>query len=140
MTLIGRIVLVLVAFIIAAICAFSALIFFTSSMLNEVVFDRPPEYVDPYFIADYFAVLLLLGSGVMIASAVTVVAVIVGEVANIRSWIYYVGISGLAFAATPIIAAYPGDIAFPNSELLTMCASAGFVGGFVYWLLAGRSA
>ena len=53
---------------------------------------------------------------------------------------YYVLASGLAFAATPIIAAYPPGSGLPNADLMTICASAGFVGGFVYWLLAGRSA
>lgn len=141
MALLGRIILVIVAFIIAAICALSVLLFLTSSLLEEIVMERPPEYVDPGIVADYFAILILLGYGALIASAVTIVAVAIGEIANIRSWIYYVLTAGGAFAATPVLAVYPAEFAaVPDTELITMCASAGFVGGFVYWLLAGRSA
>lgn len=140
MALLGRIVLVIVAFIIAAICALSVLLVLTSSLLEEIVMERPPEYVDPGIVADYFAILILLGYGALIASAIMVVAVAIGEIANIRSWLYYVLAAGGAFAATPVLAVYPAEFAMPDTQLITICASAGFVGGFVYWLLAGRSA
>ena len=126
MNFLGRIVLVIVAFIISAICAFSALVFLTGSLLDDMVVERPPETIDPFFVADYFAILIVLGYGVLIASAATVLAVVVGELSHIRSWMYYVLASGLAFAATPIIAAYPPGSGLPNADLMTICASAGF--------------
>ena len=45
-------------------------------------------------------------------------------------------------AAIPILAAPPADHlpAIPAGQYMTIFAAAGFVGGFAYWLLAGRNA
>ena len=105
---------------------------------------------------------LAAGSGWMGAAifAVTVVpaltivpalvAVIIGEALHIRSWMYYVLAGGAALLAVPLLARAPGDlasralpslmVALPAGQYMTIFAAAGFVGGFVYWLLAGRNA
>ena len=104
---------------------------------------------------------LAAGSGWMGAAifAVTVVpaltivpalvAIIIGEALHIRSWMYYVLAGGAALLAVPLLARAPGDlvvapaelmVALPSGQYMTIFAAAGFVGGFVYWLLAGRNA
>jgi hypothetical protein len=70
------------------------------------------------------------------------VAVVIGEALRIRSWMYYVLAGGAAMAAIPILAAPQADHlpAIPAGQYMTIFAAAGFVGGFAYWLLAGRNA
>ena len=59
--------------------------------------------------------------------------VITGEVARIRSVLFYVGGGGLAAAAIPLL--------IKGSALnWQIFATAGFAGGAVYWLIAGRRA
>ena len=69
--------------------------------------------------------------------------VIVGEVARIRSAFYYVVGGGVALAVVPLLT----RIGQPDARVLELSpvvwqvlATAGFAGGFVYWLLAGRNA
>ena len=67
------------------------------------------------------------------------VAVVIGEVLRLRSWMYYVPAGGAALAVVPLLAAPPGaDLtAIAASHYMTIFAAAGFAGGFIYWLLAG---
>jgi hypothetical protein len=70
------------------------------------------------------------------------IAVVAGEVLRVRSWLYYVIAGGLALAAIPIMAA-PDMTELPAivaSRSTTIFATAGFAGGFIYWLLAGARA
>jgi hypothetical protein len=70
------------------------------------------------------------------------VAVVIGEVLRVRSWIYYVLAGGAALAVVPLLAAPQGaDVAaIVSSHYMTIFAAAGFAGGFIYWLLAGARA
>jgi hypothetical protein len=76
------------------------------------------------------------------------IGVVIGEALHIRSWIYYVLAGGGALLAVPLLAAgrrelrgTPADLmALPAHQYMTIFAAAGFIGGFVYWLLAGRNA
>jgi hypothetical protein len=70
------------------------------------------------------------------------VAVVIGEVLRLRSWIYYVLAGGAALAVVPLLAAPQGaDLAeIAASHYMTIFATAGFAGGFIYWLLAGARA
>ena len=70
------------------------------------------------------------------------IAAIAGEALRIRSWMYYVLAGGAAMAAIPVLASPRSDQlpALPASQYMTIFAAAGFVGGIVYWLLAGRNA
>ncbi len=72
-----------------------------------------------------------------------VAAVLVGELFHIRSGLYYTLAGGAALAAIPLLAG-PGDAAngagAPAADYMTLFAAAGFTGGFIYWLLAGRKA
>ena len=93
--------------------------------------------------APVFGMVLFVGT---ITPALTVLpaalAAIIGEALRIRSWMYYVLAGGAAMAAIPILAAPQADHlpAIPAGQYMTIFAAAGFVGGFAYWLLAGRNA
>jgi hypothetical protein len=69
-------------------------------------------------------------------------AVVVGEILRIRSWMYYVLAGGASLAAVPLLIA-PTSADLPSilaSQYMTIFAAAGFAGGFIYWLLAGARA
>jgi hypothetical protein len=70
------------------------------------------------------------------------IAVVAGEVLKMRSWVYYVLAGGASLLAIPLLAgtAEAGSAAIPAGEYMTIFATAGFSGGFVYWLLAGARA
>jgi hypothetical protein len=88
----------------------------------------------------------MLMAAVRLMSAVTVLPalalVIVGEVARIRSSLFYVIGGGLALAAIPLLARFGsfGSGPVPGNLVWQIFATAGFAGGLAYWLLAGRKA
>ena len=93
--------------------------------------------------APWFGVVLFAGTVVPALTALPAILVaIVGEVLRVRSWLYYVPAGGAALAVVPLLTgAPPADLpALPPDQYLTIFAAAGFAGGFVYWLLAGRRA
>ena len=93
--------------------------------------------------APWFGAVLFAGT---VAPALTalpaILAAMVGEVLRVRSWLYYVPAGGVALAVVPLLTgASPADLpTLPPGQYLTIFAAAGFAGGFVYWLLAGRRA
>jgi hypothetical protein len=71
-----------------------------------------------------------------------VLAALIGEIARIRSILYYVIAGGAAAVLMPLIATR-ADMAGPaaySGQYFAIIATAGFAGGFVYWLIAGRNA
>ena len=69
----------------------------------------------------------------LIPLLIALAVVVAGEVARIRSALYYVGGGGLAVSAIPLLL---------NGSALNwqVVATAGFAGGAIYWLFAGRRA
>ena len=67
---------------------------------------------------------------------------IVGEVARIRGALYYVVGGGIALAVVPCLTRIgkPVGVLELSPVVWQVLATAGFAGGFVYWLLAGRNA
>lgn len=90
-----------------------------------------------------FGVVLFAGA---VTPALTILpalaAVIAGEVLRLRSWMYYVLAGGASVVAIPLLTSPRAeDIqSLPASPYLSIFAASGFVGGFVYWLLAGARA
>jgi hypothetical protein len=88
----------------------------------------------------------ILDQGVMLVASTTVIPallmVIAGEIARIRSLVYYVVGGGLALAAIPLLARFgpAAAVTEPQALVWQVFATAGFAGGFVYWLIAGRNA
>lgn len=68
--------------------------------------------------------------------------VIVGEVARIRSALYYIVGGGVSIALVPLLVrlADPGQVLGLSPTVWQVLATAGFAGGLVYWLIAGRNA
>ena len=68
------------------------------------------------------------------------IAIIIGEVMNIRSALYYTAAGGAALAVIPILARAAENTSAPFSSYMSLFAAAGFIGGFAYWALAGARA
>ena len=92
------------------------------------------------------AILDMVGMALRFATVHTLVPalllVIVGEVARIRSAVYYIVGGGVALAVVPLLTrmGQPTTVLELSPVVWQVLATAGFAGGFVYWLLAGRTA
>ena len=139
---IGRIIWVPIAFILSAIVGAIILFMLVSERITQTVV--PNDMLSPEAIDSY---LELLKAGEHLSSALTIVPavalVIIGEVASIRSAIYYVLGGGAALAAIPLLARISevgSSILMPSEAVWHIFATAGFAAGLMYWLLAGRRA
>lgn len=90
--------------------------------------------------ADMLFALLRLMSALTVLPALALI--VIGEVARIRSALFYVIGGGAALAAIPLMARFGslGSGALQGNLVWQIFATAGFAGGFAYWLLAGRRA
>jgi hypothetical protein len=69
-------------------------------------------------------------------------AAVIGEVARVRSLLYYLVAGGASAALMPLIAtnAEVTQNSTYAAPYFSIMATAGFVAGLVYWLIAGRNA
>jgi hypothetical protein len=129
------------AFIIAASVALGTLFFLGAIWVGDELRAAAPD--DPLLrqhgAAPVFGMVLFAST---VAPALTAlpgaIATIAGEALKLRSWMYYVPAGGVSLAAIPVLA--PAQPSLPTGQYMAIFAAAGFVGGFVYWLLAGRNA
>jgi len=142
---IGRLIWVPLAFLISAAGTVFFLVFIAKERVVEAMAGRGPDSASLAAIFDLLRQGQILMSGLTIIPAVLVV--IVGEVARIRSSLFYIVGGGLAFAAVPLLARYgqaaPGasiSSMLPPTLVWQVFATSGFLGGWVYWFLAGRNA
>ena len=141
----GRLIWVPIAFVLSALGTAFFLAMIAKERVVEALAGRGPDETSLLAIFELLRQGQLLLSGVTIIPAVIVV--IVGEVARIRSVLYYIVGGGLALAAVPLLARY-GQAAsgagisalLPPTLVWQVFATAGFLGGWVYWVLAGRNA
>lgn len=137
----GRLLIVIPFALLASMLA--SLFVFTTLGLERVTTFLHLNPVDAQDPDQFFAA---MDQGLMLMASITVIPallmVIVGEIARIRSIIYYVAGGGLALAAIPLLARFgqAGAINAPEAVVWQVFATAGFAGGFVYWLIAGRNA
>lgn len=142
---IGRLIWVPIAFLLSAAGTMFFLVMIAKDRILEAAAGRGPDS------GSVFAIIELMRQGQVLLSALTVIpaliVVIVGEVARIRSVLFYIVGGGLAMAAVPLLARYgqaaPGvslQSLIPATLVWQVFATAGFLGGWVYWLLAGRNA
>jgi hypothetical protein len=136
---------VIVAFCVAAFVALAVLFALGSMWVgDELRAAAPPN--DPFMShggATLYGIALFASTVTPALTALPgLVAVVVGEVLRLRSWIYYVLCGGAALVAIPILAgaSTSNQSAVPAGEYMTIFAAAGFAGGFIYWLLAGARA
>jgi hypothetical protein len=135
---------VILAFCLAAFAALAVLFALGAIWVGDELRTAAPA--DPMLHhggAPVFGIVLFAGT---VAPALTslpgLIAVVAGEVLRLRSWMYYVLAGGAALAAVPLlVGTRNSDVeAVASSEYMAIFLAAGFAGGFVYWLLAGRNA
>lgn len=137
---IGRLLWVPVAFLLALLLTGLVLVTLGLERITQAVEGR---WQDSDSISGLFELLL---QGQMLASGLTLVpalaVVMVGEIARIRSSLYYILGGGLAVAAVPLLARFgeAGAVTMTAAPVWQVLATAGFAGGWLYWLLAGRRA
>lgn len=141
----GRLIWVPIAFVISAAGTVFFLVMISKERIVEAMAGRGPDGTSLMAVLDLLRQGQILLSGLTLIPAVLVV--VVGEVARIRSVLYYIVGGGLAFAAVPLLARYgqaaPGasiSTLLPPTLVWQVFATAGFLGGWVYWFLAGRNA
>jgi hypothetical protein len=132
---------VVVAFGVAVAVALLALFALGGMWVGEELRAAAPGDPVYEFGSNWIGAVLFAGT---VTPALTILpalaAAIAGEALKVRSWMYYVLAGGAALAAVPLLAGDPASAGLPAGQYMTIFAAAGFAGGFVYWLLAGRSA
>jgi hypothetical protein len=137
---IGRIIGVCVSFIAAALVTLFVIVSLGQERIVQAMAGRSVDEAAIGAAFDLLIVAVALFSSYTLLPALLLI--IVGEAARIRSALYYVIGAGVALCMAPLLA----RVADPSSALATpatiwqVFATAGFAGGFVYWLLAGRNA
>ena len=140
--IVARMLWVAFAFLIAACVALAALFALGAAWVSgELIAAAPNDPVLNQGGAPVLGMVLFAGN---VAPALTalpgLIAVVAGEALRLRSWMYYVPAGGAALLAIPLLASPIHADFTAGSRWLAVFAAAGFVGGFVYWLLAGRKA
>ncbi len=135
-----RVIVVTFAVMVAAAVTVTVLLSIGLEQLTQVWRGQGP------LVGDLDSALVVVRGGFRLASATTIVPalllVAVGEIARIRAPLYYILGGGAALAAIPLIARLTetGATGMPALLVWEIFATAGFAGGAVYWLIAGRRA
>jgi hypothetical protein len=137
---IGRIIMVPLGFILAALTTLFVIVSLGQERIVQAMTGRNPDEATIGAAFDLGRLALALLSVQTLLPALLLV--IVGEVARIRGAMYYVIGGGVALALVPLLARLgePGTVLGLAPAVWQVLATAGFAGGFVYWLLAGRNA
>ncbi len=138
---IGRIILVLLGFFLATLASAAAFLSLTASWYTEAMGE-----VDP--------ILRVLGLGEQLFRALDyldavgwprvllpgIIVVIAGEVFQTRSLIFYLLGGAIAVFVIPMLVgqAEGWQFQFPNARYTSIFLTSGFVGGLIYWFVAGR--
>lgn len=140
MRAVGRILWLPFAFLLAAAVTVFVILSLGQERIVQAVTGRGPDEVTLNAGFD----LLRLASSLISVQALlpALLLVIIGEVARIRGSLYYVVGGGAALALVPLMSrlSQPLTVLDLSPVVWQVLATAGFAGGFVYWLLAGRNA
>ena len=140
MRAVGRILWLPIAFLLSAAVTVFVILSLGQERIVQAVTGRGPDEVTLNAGFD----LLRLASSFVSAQALlpALLLVIIGEVARIRGSLYYVVGGGAALAVVPLMSrlSQPLTVLDLSPVVWQVLATAGFAGGFVYWLLAGRNA
>jgi hypothetical protein len=136
----GRIILLPLAFALAAVATLVVVFSLGQERVVEALSVRGPNEVPVDAIMDVLALGLRFASVHSLVPALLLV--IVGEAARIRSAVYYIVGGGVALAVVPLLTrmGQPAAVLELSPAVWQVLATAGFAGGFVYWLVAGRNA
>ncbi len=137
---VGRIILVPLGFILASLAAVAVLFTLGMEHFTHAMHRREVDADAVSAMFGLFADTLALFSTFTVIPAILLV--IVGEVARIRSSLYYILGGGAVLAAWPLLSRMSAAAQDPSQlgVVWTVFATAGFTGGFIYWLIAGRRA
>ena len=140
MSLLGRIIVIIFALIVASMAAGVAL------AIGIVAPDWATMDSDPVERVSFFVVSFFKTSFVgAVAIAPAFLLIVLGEALRIRSFIYY----GVAGALVGLVSYFGSNISMllenttdipPVEHTLPLAAAAGVIGGIAYWLIAGRKA
>lgn len=137
---VGRLILIPIAFVLAAGTAAAIVVTLGLEHVTRAMHgsDAGEETVVRTF--DAFQQLAAVTSGLSIIPALAVI--VLGEVGRIRSWLFYMIGGGVALACAPLLANISAQeaIVVPATTVWQVLAAAGFAGGLMYWLVAGRNA
>lgn len=136
--LFGRLILVPLGFILAGITSAVVLVGIAQEKLAVAARDVGGEQV-----LGFLEPLLKLAVSLFSVQTVLLplLLVIAGELARIRHVAFYVAGMGAAFALVPVMAKLGAEDGIGSlTAIWPIFATAGFAGGLVYWLVAGRRA
>ncbi len=138
----GRVIIVIpFAFLVSALTAILILLTLALEQMTQMLHGAGD---DPEAMAVMLYVFMRLATLMPFLTLVpALLVVIVGEVARIRSALYYIVGGGAALTAIPLLARLGPSIETtptPDVILWSTLATAGFAGGLIYWLIAGRNA
>jgi len=140
MSLFGRIIVIIVALILAIIAAGITLAIGIIAPDWAGIDSDPVERLS-FFIVSFFAT-SFVGAVAILPAALLIV---ISEAARLRSFLFY----GVGGALVGLASYYGSDISVrlenttdvpPVANALQLAAAAGIIGGLVYWLIAGRNA
>ncbi len=140
--LIGRVIVVAIAFALALLVSFMILAYLGGQLLTETLAQEYGDVLNDGAL-DFIG---FIGFVIELYPAITllpaVLVVVIGEIGRIRSWMYYVLAGGLASLMVPLlyVSTYAAERDMPSAAFLVIFATAGFGGGLLYWLMAGRKA
>ena len=142
---VNRILLVVIGFVLAVLTGAVTLFFAGSRWAAQEVAAQMPDNPDGagHFITQALGTIAFVFTvAPVLTIAPAIVVILVGEVARIRSLLYYVVAGGVAAAVMPLIAAQDqaAENVTYNAPYFTLMATAGFAAGLIYWLFAGRRA
>jgi hypothetical protein len=140
MALIGRIIVILIALILALMAAGVALAIGVIAP-DWMGIDSDPIERFTFFVVAFFATSFAGAVGFVPA----LLLIVLSEAVPFRSFIYY----GVAGGLIGLAAYFGSDISArlevttditPVANGLQLAAAAGIIGGLIYWLIAGRNA
>lgn len=136
----GRIILLPIAFVLSAVATLFVVFSLGQERVVQALSAHRPDELPVERILDIVSAVLRFASVYTLLPALLVV--IVGEAARIRSAVYYLVGGGAALAVVPLLLrmGQQGGVMEQSPMVWQVLATAGFVGGLVYWLLAGRNA
>ena len=136
----GRLIMIPLGLLMGVIAATAVLVTLGLEVTTHTLAGHPDDLAR-------LEVLLDMGFDVITVAAASsilpaLLLVIVGEIARIRSALFYVLGGGLALALLPFFTrmSMPDATAPMPTRAWAVLATAGFAGGLVYWLVAGRRA
>ncbi len=137
----GRLILLPIAFLISVAVTGYILVTLGLEHITQAMHGRSDDGAKvASTLLDLFWQGSILLTGLSLLPALAVI--IIGEVARIRSWLYYMIGGGIALASVPMLARVGQIDEISNIPPIVwqVFATAGFAGGLVYWLIAGRKA